>query len=115
MGDVRTCSRGRTSISQQGSASVTDSKPPELALGLDERLDVAMLCPRRRHRFLVDELRVCRFEALPAIKAWEEDTHAYKNLVQQWRETRMACKVMGVTNPMAIPMMPACPRHLPKK
>jgi hypothetical protein len=104
-----------SSPEKQGRRRASDSGSAEIILGLSERVDVAMLCPRRRHHFIVDELRVCRFEALPAIKAWEEKMHAYHDLVQQWRETRVACQVMGVRNTMNGPEMPACPRHLPKK
>lgn len=90
--------------------SISEQVPSHLTLGLEERIDVAMLDHHRRHRFLIAELRVCRYEALPAIKHWEDSMEAYHEEVRQWRETRAACKVIGVVNTMRVPMMPPCPK-----
>jgi hypothetical protein len=117
----RTGSRGKQNVSREGHRpsvgrhSRISLSEQHLTLGLEERVDVAMLDKHHRHRFLVAELRVCRFEALPAIKHWEEQMQIYKDQVKQWRETSAACKVMGATNTMHMPIMPPCPETLPTR
>lgn len=82
-------------------------------LSLSERVDVAMLDEKKRTKYLKGEMRIRRYELLPAIVLWQGDMRTYYENVEHWKHNREACKLMGVDNTVACPMMPGVPSHIP--
>merc|ERR1719262_840363 len=68
---------------------------------------------KKRTRWLKGEMRIRRYELLPAITIWYGDITKYKQEVAEWRQNREAVRLMGGEN-VPPPIMPGVPSHMPE-